>query len=265
MPKHYKAHLNHVGFDWREWSKIFHDDLDLVQEKICESLRFYDEHGVIGEHCGSFDDNIDLERKRLILEIAGVLSKAAAIVVDGGYASTNQSIATLKSIKKNPSLIKEQLLEIDPGALAKLASQYQRADETPGTYSLDILAAAVDPGQITAPTASSVRDAALRAIKQGKKGAQPGRPENPVNKSLAEGLGSIFVRYNNYVGRSSIIGFDPEAKQIETGRFAEFIKIVIPPLSRFLHAVNQPAISVEKVARESAKIYGNPAERKSAG
>ncbi|SRR5216684_3238908 len=264
MSKHYKAQLKHVGFDWLKWTEIFCRELRSVREEICDSLGFYKAHGTIGEYGGKFDDHIALERDRLIEEIVGILSKAAAVAIDGGFASAHQSIATLRRIKRKPSIISERLLEIDPSALAQLASQYQRADEKPGTFSLDILAAIAEPGLIAEPSASKISDAAERAINQAKGDATVGRPKNPVNELLAKDLGSIFIRYNKYVGRSSVIGFDQEAKQIETGRFAAFIKLVIPPLSRFLRTANQPAISVAKVARESAKIYGNPAKRKSA-
>jgi hypothetical protein len=145
MPRHYKAQLKHVGFDWPEWTEIFCRDLCKEREAICKILGFYTEHGSIGELGGRFDQNITIERDRLIAEIAGILSKAAAIAIDGGFAPNSQSIATLEAIRKKPGLVREQLTEIDPGALEKLAKQYQRSSEIPGTYSLDVLAAMSSP------------------------------------------------------------------------------------------------------------------------
>jgi hypothetical protein len=264
MSKHYKPQLKHVGFDWPKWTEEFCRDLRSVHEEICDILGFYKEHGTIGEYGGKFDDNIALERHRLIEEIAGILSKAAAMAVDGGFASTNQSIATLRRIKKKPSLISEKLPKIDPAALAELASQYQRADEKPSTFSSDLFAAIGEPNLIAEPTASNISDAAERAINQLQGNATVGRPENPINELLAKDLGSIFIRYNKYVGRSSVIGHDLHAKQIEIGRFTEFLKLVTSPLSRFLRIVSKPTVSIAKVARSSAKRFGNPTKRKSA-
>jgi hypothetical protein len=58
--------------------------------------------------------------------LSGILSQAAAIKIDAGYKPANKVIATLTSIKKNPSLVLNA--SVEPEALAMVASNYQRAD-----------------------------------------------------------------------------------------------------------------------------------------
>jgi hypothetical protein len=116
---------------------------------------------------------------------------------------------------------------------------------------------------VTAPSAPSIRNAAERAIHQEQESASVGRPKNSINEFLAKALGAIFVRYNNYVGRSSVIGHDRQASQIEIGRFTCFLKLVTAPLSSFLRTAGKAKVSTTKVARESATLYGSPIKRKS--
>jgi hypothetical protein len=81
-----------------------------------------------------------------IEDICGALCWAAAVQMDGGFKPANKVIATLEAVEKDPSIINAGYVE--PEALGMIASQYQLADETPGTYWHDVYQ---DDGALKAP------------------------------------------------------------------------------------------------------------------
>src|ERR1700732_3136867 len=133
MPTIQKPQLGHVSFSWHEQSDRFQRELDARRAEIFERSGFNKEFGNSGN---APNTNEEPEGAAFILELSGILSQAAAIKMDGGYKPTNKVIATLKSIKKDPSLIDKA--GVEPEALAMVASNYQRAQEEPGTFWFDI-------------------------------------------------------------------------------------------------------------------------------
>src|ERR1700736_1150538 len=156
MPTIQKPQLDHVSFPWHEQSDRFHQELDARRAEIFEQSGFNREFGNTGNPPSTSEEQ---EGAAFILELSGILSQAAAIKMDGGYKSANKVIATQKSIKKDPSLILNA--GVEPEALAMVASNYQRAEEEPGTFWFD-----VDRPDDGVPDPQRVRNAASVAIKK---------------------------------------------------------------------------------------------------
>ncbi len=132
MPTIQKPQLNHVSFPWHQQSDRFQEELDSQSAEILERSGFNREFANPGDVPNI---NAETEGTAFILELTGILSQAAAIM-DADYKPANKVIATLKAIKKEPSLILSGGVESE--ALAMVASNYQRDDEKPGTFWFDV-------------------------------------------------------------------------------------------------------------------------------
>jgi hypothetical protein len=158
--------------------------------------------------------------------------------MDGGYKPVNKVIATLKSIKKDPSLIVNA--GVEPEALAMAASNYQRREEKPGTFWSDI-----DRPDDDVPDPQRVSKAASVAIK--KLSARRGQPRDVMLNFLGDKLLACYLRFNSTAGRHSVAA-DGDRAQTEGGPFFDFLTLVVAPLNRFL--VQLPASYGAKVVSE---------------
>ena len=93
MSTKYEPQLNHIGFDWYRQSKRFHRDLLARETVVLGKLGFYREYGSIDDP--TFTGHI--ESIHWLKEIAGVLSLAAAVGMDGGFKAPHQIMATLRA------------------------------------------------------------------------------------------------------------------------------------------------------------------------
>jgi hypothetical protein len=247
MPTIQKPQLDHVSFPWREQSDRFHMELDARRAEIFERSGFNKE---FGNSDNALNTNEEPEGAAFILELSGILSQAAAIKMDGGYKPANKVIATLKSIKKNPSLILNA--GVEPEALAMVSSSYQRAEEKPGTFWFDI-----DRPDDDAPDPQRVRIAASVAIK--KLLPRRGQPRDVVLDFLGDKLLRCFLRFNATAGRHSVAA-DGDRAQAEAGPFFEYLSLVIAPLNRFLvqlpTSYGAKSISVPELARRALRRSG---------
>ena len=133
MPTIHRPQVDHVSFSWREEGDLFHSELDAQRLEILERSGFNRE---FGDPADAPTINTEREGAKYILELSGILSHAAAIKMDAGYKPVNKIIATLEAIKKDPSAILNG--GIEPEALAMVALNYQRGEETPGTFWSDV-------------------------------------------------------------------------------------------------------------------------------
>jgi hypothetical protein len=221
MPTIQKPLLDHVSFPWHEQSDCFHNELEAQRAKILERSGFNREFGISGDPTGFHEKQ---EAAAFILELSGILSQAAAIKMDGGYKPANKVIATLKSIKKDPSLILNA--GVEPEALAMVASNYQRTEEKPGTFWSDI-----DRPDHDVPDPQRVRNAASVAIK--KLSPRRGQPHDVMLDLLGDKLLACYLRFNSTAGRHSVAA-DGNGIQAEAGPFLGFLTLVTAPLNRFL-------------------------------
>ncbi len=225
MPTIQKPQLDHVSFPSREKSDLFHRELEAQRAQILERSGFNMEFGNPGNSPGI---NEEQEGTAFILELSGILSQAAAIKMDGGYKPNNKVIATLKSVKRDPSLIYKA--GVEPEALSAVASNYQRGEEKPGTFWFDVdrpSDAATRPEPRRVSKAASLAIASLQAV------THAGHPHDTMLDFLGDRLLSCYRRFNETAGRHSIAA-DSDGAQAETGPFLEFLSSVIAPLNRFL-------------------------------
>jgi hypothetical protein len=222
MPTKYKPQLDHVGFDWSNQSNQFHQDLLAIETTMLEKSGFFNEYG----HPGP--DVVHSEARELIRELSGVISLAAAIRMDAGFKAPNKLISTLEAVEKDPSVILTRQLE--PEALGKLSSHYQREDEPPGTFWWDVDRQENAP----LPEPEGVRRAASKAILALESEASPGRPADKVTEVVALRAREIYLRYNASVTRHSVASFRWGSDwQIEAGPFLEFLELLLEPLNSF--------------------------------
>jgi hypothetical protein len=236
MPTKYKARLDHVGFDWTNDADLILRSLMARKDLISANSGFCGDHAVLIS---------------FIEDICGALCWAAAVQMDGGFKAANKIISTLEAVEKDPSIINTG--NVEPEALGMIASQYQRADETPGKFGFDVYQ---DDGAHELDL-QQVRRAALRAILVLQTEVKKGRPKNLPLDILGEKLCDLFLRYNDVATRHSIAS-DGEVAQMEAGPYFEFCETVIAPLNQFLAGLPQSydakAISAAQVARKTAKL-----------
>jgi hypothetical protein len=248
MPTIQRPQLDHASFPWHEQSDSFHKELEKQKAKILERSGFNREFGNPGDPPGI---NEEQEGAAFLLELSGILSQAAAIKMDGGYKPANKIIATLKSIKRNPSLILKG--GVEPEALSMVASNYQRGAEDPGTSWFDVDRS----DDLPFPDPQRVSKAASVAI--GKLTARRGQPPNVMVDFLGDRLLGCYLRFNVTAGRHSVAA-DGDRAQAEAGPFLEFLSSVIAPLNRFL--IQLPAsygakvVSAPELARRALRIRG---------
>jgi hypothetical protein len=251
MPTVQRPQLDHVSFPWHEQSDLFHRELEAQRAKILELSGFDREFGNPGNPPSILEER---EAAAFILELSGILSRAAAIKMDGGDKPANKVIATLKSVKKDPSLIFKG--GVEPEALSMVASNYQRGHERPGTFWFDVDQPVED---LLQPDLQRVSKAASVAIEAMQALAHTGRPHDVMLDFLGDRLLSCYRRFNETAGRHSVAS-DGEWAQTESGPFLGFLSSVIAPLNRFL--IRLPAsygakcISAPELARRALRSPG---------
>jgi hypothetical protein len=248
MPTIQKPQLEHVSFSWHEQSELFHTELKAQRAKILELSGFDREFGGPGNPPGIGQEQ---EAAAFILELTGILSLAAAIKMDGGYKPANKVIATLRSVKEDPSLIFKG--GVEPEALSMVAANYQRGEEKPGTFWFDV----DQPGDdLRRPDPQHVSQAASVAIESLRSMAHAGRPHDVMLDLLGDRLLLCYRRFNVTAGRHSVAA-DSDRAQAEDGPFFQFLSLVIGPLNRFL--IRLPAsygaksISAAELARRALR------------
>jgi hypothetical protein len=236
MPTKYKAQLDHIGFDWTKNAELILQSLMARKDLILAKAGFSGDHAA---HISFIED------------ICGILSWAAAVQMDGGFKAANKIIPTLEAVEKDPSIINTGKVESE--AFGMIASQYQRADETPGKFGSDVYQ---DEGAHEL-NLQQVHRAALRAILVLQAGVKKGRPKKLPLDILGEKLCDLFLRYNEVATRHSIAS-DGEVAQMEAGPYFEFCETVIAPLNEFFASLPQSydakPISAAQVARKSAEL-----------
>jgi hypothetical protein len=247
MPTIQRPQLDHVRFPWHEQSDQFHKELAARSAAIFELSGFNREFENPDFPPGTQHEK---EGAAFILELSGILSQAAAIKMDGGYKAANKVIATLKAIKKDPSLIFKA--GVEPEALSMVASNYQRGGEEPGTFWFDI-----DRPDDDVPDPQRVSKAASVAIK--KLSPRRGQPRDVMLDLLGDKLLACYLRFNSTAGRHSVAA-DGDRAQVEGGPFLEFLIVVIAPLNRFLLQLpashGAKAISAPDLARRALRNRG---------
>jgi hypothetical protein len=248
MPTKYKAQLDHVGFDWTKDAEIILQNLMAKKNLILAKAGF---SGVYACSYNLATQTMETECSAFIKDICGALSWAAAVQMDGGFKATNKIIATLEFVERNPSSINSR--NIEPEALGMIAGHYQRADEVPGKFGMDVYQ---DEGALDLNLQQVSRAASL-AISFLRTERKKGRPKRLPLDLLREKLRDLFLRYNVVAIRHSIAS-DGEVAQTEAGPYFEFCEVVIAPLNEFLASLpgsyEAKPISAAQVVRRGAVL-----------
>jgi hypothetical protein len=259
MPTFSKAQLTESETPWLEtWDRMYRD---LCQNRgpILTALGFYAEHDLPAPGANPADILTEGEEAEL-RPIASALTVAAA----ASEAMTSAIlIATLKRISKTPSLFFSGQL---PAAVEWIiACNYQRGDEKPATHWRDVWGdqPALFEGQVETPTEANITRAATSAIRRLQNLQKRGRPYNPANRILADGLGVIFrssgqliVRRREPYMRHGELAF------AEVGPFYDFLNLVLPPLQRHLAERALAPVTVDTIVRLVTEDF--PASRQAA-
>jgi hypothetical protein len=212
MPTKYKPQLDQVGFDWT-------NDMELIRQSLIARK------DLISAPVGFSGEDADL---RLFIEdVCGALCWAAAIQMDAGFKAANKIIATLQAVEKDSSSINAG--NVEPEALGMIASQYQLAGETPGTYGFDVYQDDCAQHELDL---LQVSRAASRAVILMQTEVTKGPPKKLTIKLLGEKIRDLFLRYNDVATRHSIAS-DGGVAQFEAGPYFEFCETVIAALNEF--------------------------------
>ena len=77
-----------------------------------------------------------------------------------------------------------------------------------------------------------------------------GRPPDVMTPDLAPNLLAYFLRYQNSIGRRSVIVWiDGKNSQAEAGPLLEFMKAAIEPFNRYLTEIKRKPLSAARLAR----------------
>ena len=242
MPTKYKPGLDHKGLDWLGQSVRFDVELLATEGQICETSGFNKEFGNVVRL-----KVVDEERREFLKELNGGLLQAAAIRLDAGFKAPNKIVSTLQAIEKDPALILSH--NIEPEALGMLGRYYQRANESSGTFWMD-----VDNGAgVPCADPDRVRLAASKAILALERLTKSGRLRHVVIDFLASRGREFFLRFNDSINRRSI--HTGMKSQTEAGPFFEFLELWLAPLNRFFASLQEPhltsPISPASIARRA--------------
>jgi hypothetical protein len=244
MPTLYKAQLVEPETPMPEIVERMTKGLLPNARQILESLGYYTEHDF------QFPDpesELTEGEQQGLEPVVGALVEAAVVsvrMVPGPLA------ATLDKIAKKPHLFFES--ELPAAVQWELANDYQRDDEKPGTFGMDIWGneEVVSGYQFRRPTEANVRKAAEAALARIEKQRAAGRPHNHANEIVASRLGTIFRSSGQSIARRR----QPEMRLgklvfVEGGSFYEFLELVLPTLNRYLNEQGRSPVTTETVVR----------------
>jgi hypothetical protein len=247
MPTLYKPILNEPESVWSLPARIISVQVLEKGAEILEALSFYEAHGRVGEWDGKFDSQIRRAEVEVLEELSGVLTFAA----DRAAAPRiGEEIATLEWIKKYPSLVKGSA--VPSFAEWRLVGHYQRGDEAKGTNFPDIMGFLPSGFRngVQVPEENRIFAAACAAIDELSEYRSPGRPSSEATNILAEGLRSIFSRYNAKITRCSVTSWrNGKFVQVEAGAFFDFVSVAIVPLQNVLRERKLAPVTPESIVR----------------
>jgi hypothetical protein len=246
----YKAELIDSATPWVQlWDQMYQGLLPYARE-VLGMLDYYVERGL---KVPSPDSALSAEEDAELLPIVSTLTIAA---VESQKTQDGVLVATLLKVAKDPSLL--SLSELHPHAQWEMAHDYQRGEEVPGTFAMDIWG--TEQTQIPyiwgEPTSENIARAAKRAANRIQQGRSLGRPGHPAHALLAERLAPIFratgqriVRHRQKTGELRESDGKEVLVYVETGPFNEFLDMVLKPLRDFLRERELAPVTTERIVR----------------
>jgi hypothetical protein len=252
MPTIYKAQLTEPETPMLEiWERMF-NGLIPNAPAILDFLGYYAEHDL---PIPNLEGELTEEEKEELNPIARVLMEAA---IKSVQMTDGVLVSTLDKVAKNPSLFFESQL---PAAVQwEIAKDYQRGDEKPGAFGMDIWGDEQTrcTHLLETPAEANIKRAAEASRRRIQKRRRSGRPFNPANWIVAESLGKLFrpsghsiVRRRESTGKM----FDEKVIYAEKGPFYDFLELVLPPLRFYLSEQRLSPVTIESVVRFAAKKF----------
>ncbi|MGY4258898.1 hypothetical protein ACVI1L_005966 [Bradyrhizobium sp. USDA 4516] len=164
-------------------------------------------------------------------------------------------LATLQKVAKDPSRYFSGTLPAD--VLWVIAGNYQRGEEKPGTFAMDVWGGEQISCHypLETPSEASVKQAARTAMRRIDEACSLGRPNNSANRLIAEQMGNIFRSTGRPIvrRRKSSKMYKGEVVYVEVGQFKEFLELVLPPLQQYLREHNLAPVTIDSVVRFASK------------
>jgi hypothetical protein len=211
---------------------------------ILTVLGYYAEHDLLVPDA---DTELSKEEQEELTPIVRVLMDAA---MKSEKMRERVLAATLKKIAKGPALFFSG--KLPAAAEWEIASDYQRGDEKPGTFCMDVWGDEQTACSyvLETPEKAEIAKAAEAAGRRIQDLLSPGRPRNAANRLVAERMGDIFRRS----GQPIVRRLQPEMRHdrlvfVEAGPFCDFLNLVLGPLQRYLSERKLPPVTVESVVR----------------
>jgi len=252
MPTIPKAQLTEPETPMPEiWNRMF-KGLVPKARAILDFLGYYAERDL--EIPGQ-ESELSEEEKEELVPVARALMEAAIVSVQ---MSDGVIVATLDKVAKNPSGFFDNQL---PAAVQwEIATDYQRGDEQPGTFSMDIWGdeQTICTYALETPTEANIARAATAASRRVDELRTSGRPHNKANRLLAVRLGRIFhVTGHSIVRRRESAGkmFKEKVVYAETGPFYDFLEMVLPPLRLYLSEQKLAPVTIDSVVRFATQEF----------
>jgi hypothetical protein len=188
-------------------------------------------------------------------EINPVVRALVEAVIESEMMRKGTLSATLKKVAKDPALFFSGQL---PASVEwEIACHYQRGDEEPGTYCLDVWGGTqIDRYAAVTPAKNNIAKAAEAAFNGIEDLRTPGRPPSPANWIIAEQLSTIF----RSSGQPIVRRLEPTMRHdklvfVEDGPFCDFLNLVLGPLQLYLTEHRLPPVTIESVVRIATEDF----------
>jgi hypothetical protein len=245
VPTLYKPQLAEIAPSMLEiWDRLY-EGLVPNARLILAAIGFYAKHDLPIPDPGS---ELSKEEKQELDPIVRSLMDAAVMSerMRGGVLTS-----TLDKVAKNPSLFFSSDL---PAAVQwEIACDFQHAEEKPGTYRMDIWGDEQTRCSyaLQTPNEANISKAAAAACSRIEDARTRGRPPNPANQVIAEGLSKVFRSSGQPIVRRRVPTKILRKKMVytETGPFHAFLELVLPPLQRHLREHVLPPVNIDTAAR----------------
>lgn len=245
MPTLHKPRLTESATPMLEiWDQMY-EGLVPNARLILGIINHYDRHDVPASIQGS---GLSEQEKEGLYPIVRILMDAA---IESQVVRKGVLVSTLNKVARNPSSFFAGNLPVE--VQWEIACDYQRAQETPGTYCLDVWGGEQMEcaTSLEIPSNANIARAAMAAFCRIKVATAAGRPLNPANRILAQRLGEVFRSNGLSIARSRqpLKMFRGKVVYLEKGLFRYFLELALPPLEEFLRENALTPVTIDSVVR----------------
>jgi hypothetical protein len=241
----YKPEMTETAKPWLDIWNCVHTALLPKARLILSHLGYYSKRD---EPKPNDDVELAVEENEELVRIISALTVAAVL---SDVMTEGKLVATLQRVAKDPDLFFSN--ELPAVVQWEIASDYQRDQEKPGRFSLDIWGSTettFTAYSLEKPTPANIARAADAAANRIQEARTRGRPYNPANRDIAERLGTIFRSSGQQIVRHRKKEVRHDALiYVEYGPFHDFLKLVLEPLQHYLRERGLAPVTFETIVR----------------